>query len=192
MDPRRRRTRDRLQAALREALDTQKISGISVEMLAKSAGVTRQTFYANYGSVDDLLREYLDAHLGDLKRRHEGASADDGALEARIREDVGDLLHRIDRDDSRLRAILDGQAGFSPEDRFAGIVEGFMRQDSAGRACDETLTVRAQFYGGAFIGTLRYWVLHREGLPADALAALFAGLVVRGAAAGQENEDMRA
>lgn len=67
MDPRARRSRDRLTAAVLAVAETGRIDDVSVSEVARAAGVTRDTFYRHSGSVVDLLaialHEKLEAYL---------------------------------------------------------------------------------------------------------------------------------
>ncbi|MEV7141136.1 TetR/AcrR family transcriptional regulator [Streptomyces tauricus] len=54
MDPRTRRSRSALEAALRELIAERDLSQISVSDITKRAGVNRSTFYEHYTDVHDL------------------------------------------------------------------------------------------------------------------------------------------
>jgi len=66
MDPRQARTFDTLRAAVIELASAKSIDEVSVTELARSAGVTRETFYRHHSSPVDLLAAVLGAELDEL------------------------------------------------------------------------------------------------------------------------------
>jgi len=66
MDPRQARTFDTLRAAVLELASAKPIDEVSVTELARSAGVTRETFYRHHASPVDLLAAVLGAELDEL------------------------------------------------------------------------------------------------------------------------------
>jgi len=61
--------RERIQAALRELLVKHGIDAITVEMLAKHAGISRATFYRCYPSVDQVVMVLYDAFEQRVRER---------------------------------------------------------------------------------------------------------------------------
>lgn len=184
MDPRRQRSRCRLQAALKEELIHQSLSDVSIDGLARKSGVTRQTFYAIYDSTSDMLDEYLcdtiDKMLNCFKESN--ISVADIDLEQRADRYIRDVFRSLDRSDARLRSILAGEAALNTEARFADLVDMIIRLDEASDndVTEAVRLTRAYFWSGAFVGTLRLWVFHPEEPDAEEIAAVFASLVVRG------------
>jgi AcrR family transcriptional regulator len=64
-DPRTRHTRERLQGAVLELLETYTYDAMTVQQIADYAEVSRATFYLHYESKDAL---YLAAHMADIRR----------------------------------------------------------------------------------------------------------------------------
>lgn len=64
MDPRARRTQERLRAAALELASTTRLSQISVTEVCRAAGVTRDTFYRHASGVVELTADALEAELG--------------------------------------------------------------------------------------------------------------------------------
>lgn len=185
MDIRRRRTRLRLQAALRDLLAERPLAEISVESLAQRAGTTRQTFYANYSGLAEMLEEYLSALLDEIEARHGALLAQTTPEErpARMRSYVTSVFADIDRDDPRLKALLAGVPSLAAEARFAALVERLLeRGDPAGQPPLPPTARRIQthFYTGAFVGMLRLWVTGPEGVDADTMGHAFVELALHG------------
>jgi AcrR family transcriptional regulator len=65
-DPRTRRSRSALEAALRELIAERELHQISVSDLTKRAGVDRSTFYEHYTDVDDLAASACTAVFDEL------------------------------------------------------------------------------------------------------------------------------
>ncbi len=65
-DPRTRRSRSALEAALRELIAERELHQISVSDLTKRAGVDRSTFYEHYADVDDLAATACTAVFDEL------------------------------------------------------------------------------------------------------------------------------
>jgi len=66
MDPRVRRTQERLRAAAFELASTTRLSQISVTDLCRAAGVTRDTFYRHAAGVAELTADALAAELREV------------------------------------------------------------------------------------------------------------------------------
>lgn len=184
MNARSRRTRLRLQAALRDLLAEKPLSAISIDALARRAGVTRPTVYAHYSGLPALLEDHLDALLSEIEARH-AALLDDAPcadLPARLQALVTSVFADIDRDDPRLRALLEGVPGLDAEARFAALVERLIpRGDPAGAsACPEARRLHAHFFTGAFVGLLRLWLARPPRLDAPAMGRAFSELALRG------------
>jgi AcrR family transcriptional regulator len=63
MDPRVRRTQERLRSAVLQLASTTRLSQISVTDLCRAAGVTRDTFYRHAAGVAELAADALEAEL---------------------------------------------------------------------------------------------------------------------------------
>jgi len=178
MDIRRHRTRLRLHSALCELLADRPLSDISVEALAQRAGTTRQTFYSNYSGLTEMLEDYLSALLDEIEARH--TALHDGAAGVdsldRMRGHVAAIFADIDRQDPRLKALLEGVPSLAAETRFAALVERLMaRGDPLGQPAPTATArrIQAHYFTGAFIGMLRLWVTAPEGLDAEGMATAF-------------------
>lgn len=185
MDIRRRRTRLRLQAALRDLLADQPLSGISVDALARRAGVSRPTFYANYADLTEMLEEYLSGLLDQIEARHETllhATGPEDKAE-RLRSLVSSIFADLDRDDPRLRALLGGALRITAESRFTALIDGLMARAPAPEAAPVAPAIRqlhAHYYTGAFLGMLRFWLSRPDGLDAEGIGHIFTDLALHG------------
>jgi len=60
------RTRRAMVNALLELLESAPLAEITVTQVVQRAGVARRTFYLNYASTDDVLRDYMSIRFRDL------------------------------------------------------------------------------------------------------------------------------
>ncbi|ROQ39672.1 TetR family transcriptional regulator [Frondihabitans sp. PhB188] len=112
MDPRARRSRDRLTSAVLALAAAGRIDDVSVSEVARDAGVTRDTFYRHSSSVVDLLalalheklEEYLLGYVG------QGMPAS-SALQGVLATAEAGLLRHIAAFGPAYRAALLGQNG---------------------------------------------------------------------------------
>ncbi|ETX14081.1 hypothetical protein OCH239_05420 [Roseivivax halodurans JCM 10272] len=180
MDKRRLRSRLRLQKALRDLMRESSPEDVSVETLARKAGVTRQTFYTHYGSISAMLDEYLDGLLDEMARRHAATFADTapGEIPDKLHRHVTSVLTDLDAEDPRLGALLLGSAATDTERRLAALVSRFLEHGDpdGSRSLSATVQeVQAHYFAGAFLGLLRYWIsLGPDRPPPDVMAGHFA------------------
>lgn len=92
MDPRQRRTRERLHAAIVQLATAQPVSELSVTTVAAAAGVHRSTFYQHATSPAALLEQALLVELDTLRSGLSSVEATD-ATQAVSEVTVGVLRH---------------------------------------------------------------------------------------------------
>ena len=185
MDKRQKRSRLRLHAALRSLLARQPLSEISVDALARKAGVTRPTFYAHFANIPAMLDEYVGDLLTKLEQNHrahmEGTTPD--TLEEKIQSSVAESLRALDPRDARLRCVMQGVPGLLPEMRFALLVETMMEEKDPslhGVVPPELRRVHAHFFSSAFVGLLRLWVSDPSTMTPDDIGRHFCQLAMHG------------
>ena len=103
--------RERIQDALRELLSTKSVDDITIDTLAKRAGMSRATFYRCYGSVeevmmvlyDDFERRVRDRLIINLPRTDEVGEWIDDLVEHVLRDamEMGPLLRALYREELR-------------------------------------------------------------------------------------------
>ena len=158
IDPRTRRTRDRLGDALVELVQEKAFDAITVQEVLDRAGVGRSTFYAHYRDKDDLflsdLDEFLDAMANLLS--HRGDASDRVAPVREFFAHVADArrLHSALVASGRIHDFLElGQGHFARaiERRLAELPR------SRGLAAGER-TALAQALAGALLSLLTWWL----------------------------------
>lgn len=69
IDPRTRRTRRLLQSALLELLRTRPLNQIHIKEIAAKAEISRQAFYLNFETKDEILFSYFDDAFAGLQQK---------------------------------------------------------------------------------------------------------------------------
>ena len=88
MDPRSRRSRDRLFAAALDLAAEEPIASLSVTQVAEAAGVHRSTFYEHASSPGDLVEQALTGELDDLRAALLRDDSDAGTAVTEVTEGV--------------------------------------------------------------------------------------------------------
>lgn len=182
-DPRVRRTRQALKAALGQLMDERDYDGISLSDVARAAGVARQTIYDHYDNKDALFQEIL------LDRIRQVYS----------KENIPKMVHHLRTGEplqgASLFALVDQHQGVfrTAIDRFYGtftaVYESVLIDVMASESVPDSQLATdasfrqatAAFVGGGVLALLR---LHLEGhFDSRAQAEAFAAQVSRGVVA---------
>ncbi|WP_339948196.1 TetR/AcrR family transcriptional regulator [uncultured Albimonas sp.] len=194
MDPRRCRSRARLQDALREMLREGPAAEVRIDDLCRRAQVTRPTFYANYGSVQAMLEAWLDTLLAGMLARLNAvaaARADPPTaawMHASTRDFLLWFLAHVGHDEPRLRSLLSESPAAAVESRMVAFLLGGAIQVLPLRPLDPAAPpgperdVNARFFCGAFLATVRLWLELPADLDPAPLATRFADLATYGRA----------
>ena len=167
VDLRKRRSQEKLQAALANHLQSQTIDEITIGQLTKTAGVSRQTFYSNFDSKQSILLNRIESLFEKTRAYFEANSTrEDLGREEIIEISLKYFLTECDKNQTVMKAAFTGQAGiqcmsllkvlFSKfiADRFRFLFNyNFERKE---------LDVITDFYAGAFIGTIQGWLLNED------------------------------
>ena len=184
LDPRARRTRRDLRAALRALAAERELDDISVAELTAAAGVNRATFYDHFTSKDALVLDTVDALMADTAAGAAAATDAEVTDPAHPPRHTLDLFRALEADAALYRRLL-GPAG-SPlvqahmrDGLRAAIAAELARRtvparprSSAGRAGalpgDDVV---AAFVAGAIVGVAAAWLADDHRVPADEIAA---------------------
>ena len=161
-DPRVRRTRSRLMAALVELAARVDLDDITIGELTDAAGVNRATFYLHYSDKEALLLDAIDAVTAAIST---GAAAATG-------EELDDADHaplhtlaffaELDRQAALYRRVL-GPTG-SPavvarlRDGMQTIIAGEIRRRAPGMIDDRATERRAAFVAGGVLAAAIHWL----------------------------------
>jgi AcrR family transcriptional regulator len=180
MDPRERRTRDRLGDALVALILEKPFDTITVQDVLARARVSRSTFYAHYRDKQDLfvsdMDEFLEAMATLLSRRGERSHR-----VAPVRElfaHVGDWkrFHAALAGSSKLQDFLDlAQA------HFARAIEARLSETPGGRAIPPgRRSAAAHALAGAMLSLLEWWLDRGMKEPPEEMDLLFHRMVGAG------------
>ena len=194
MDPRRSRSRARLQEALREMLREGPAAEVRIDDLCRRAQVTRPTFYASYGSVQAMLDDWLDGilagMLAELNARAPTLASPPSPerMHANARGFVLWFLAHVGHDEPRLRSLLTESPAAAVESRMvAFLLAGVppvlpLRPLGPDAPPGAARSLNARFFCGTFLATLRLWLELPADLDPAPLATRFADLATYGRA----------
>lgn len=169
-DPRIRRSRAALEAALLELVVDRELSQISVSDLTKRAGVNRSTFYEHYTDVHDLAAAACTAVFDSLVTAAQAAGPAAQPEDTAAEQALAGVFTHVAENARLYRALLgdDGSARVINHLLRRMITAGRVNREGAGTqapaqpaASDETpLDPAAAFLAGGFLGVIANWVRH--------------------------------
>lgn len=178
-DPRQRRTRRALFAALDELLAEKPYAEISVTELCGRAGVGRQTFYRHFDRIDAMLRDRLDASLAGQIEAAAAAAASKGAGDW-LRQVALFAFEQVRQCPRASRLILSGAAGADALDLFRSQIMALWTaapaNDSLAAIPPELRPYVASYHAGAICATLLHWIDNGCAPDAETMSRLIAGL----------------
>lgn len=161
MDRRRRKTRAAIFAAFEELLAERPYGSITVRDIIERADVGRTTFYDNFETKDDLLRELCEGLFG-----HVAAAADRAHTHGRDGSSGAPsvffhLLCHLQEDDEHVLRLLAGESG--------GVFTRYFTESLGGLVSSQVSRPWAQAAGvpvdflvsqvcGAFVEMVQWWV----------------------------------
>lgn len=187
MDPRQRRSRDRLHRAVLELAAEQPVEGLTMTAVARAAGVHRSTLHDHANSPMDLLQAALGAELDDLREGlpAPGSSADEvaravsdvtrGVLE-HVRRHLA--VYRVGLGDEAtvsLRPMLSRH--FLESSRMLRAASGVdIEVEVSGVDHERVVDAAQRFIADGTVGVIAGWVA-RPDLDVDELLATYEGLL---------------
>jgi len=185
-DPRQRRTRESLGAALARLLAVSQLDDVSVAELCREAGVHRTTFYAHADSVHDFALAEFSRSIDRLSEVPVEPGEESSAhVAARYFASLQEVLRHVLDDRAAYRALF----GSSTRGVFRGALEDRLRTrarlaidvwaDGAVPGAptrDSDKAEAAAFISGALVGVIEVWA-RSEDDDADAAAIRFTRLM---------------
>jgi AcrR family transcriptional regulator len=180
MDPRTRRTRDRLGDALMELIQEKAFESITVQDVLDRAEVGRSTFYVHYRDKDDLffsdIDEFFDMMATRLSRHEE-----DSDRVAPVREMFSHLsevraFYKAMVATGRIHEVLElAQGHFS-----RGIERRLAERPRARGIPAAQRAACAQAQAGALLALMTWWIDHEKHSSPEQMDALFHRMVWTG------------
>lgn len=174
-DPRARRTRAQLMAALVELATHRDLDEISISELAAEAGVNRATFYLHYSDKEGLLLDAISEVTEEISLGAAAASGEELIDADQAPSHTLTFFAELDRHAALYRRVL-GPAG-SPavvahlRDGIQGAITEEMHHRSAGRIDDRSISRVGAFVAGGVIAAATTWLDDDDRPPADEEAA---------------------
>lgn len=181
LDHRYRVTRMLIRRAFTDLLGQKPIESISVKELCAAAGINRGTFYGHYQDLYDLRRQMEEEMMADFQKAMEPLLAQEGELSPL---EVTTGIFRCLRDNADVCTVTLGPYG---DKEFAA------RLISVGR--ERCLSSYARYFAGATrrqlefyyafvsagcIGLLERWLAEGMTVPAEEMAAMAEGVMMKG------------
>ncbi|MEV0677781.1 TetR/AcrR family transcriptional regulator [Actinosynnema sp. NPDC050436] len=171
VDPRVRRTRNLLRAAVLELASERDVESITIADIAERADVNRATVYQHFKDRDALLLNAMQEEVGRLANA--AARCPLTRKGGGTPTELADLFRHVETNTTLYRAML-GPTGTA---RFVNELRGLLAQEvaaqlrAANAARDEALTqLRAHYLAGAFVGAFTQWVSAPQRLTAEQAA----------------------
>jgi AcrR family transcriptional regulator len=181
-----RRTRARLQQALRTLVEVKPYDAITVEEICRAANVGRSTFYVHFRRKDELkesglatLHERLRAKYADHadQRRH--------SLPHSVFYFSSEIFAHAKENLTHYRAIAPGRGSVIALSRLRRMVNDLVRKDLAAQIAfrnADPLSFESAVHhiSGAFIGLLTWWLDGGARVPVEKISEVFRHLAVSG------------
>jgi len=160
-DPRARRTRSRLRAAVLELAAERDLAAVTMAEVARRASVNRATIYAHYRDQDELVTDAMEEAVAEVARAAGLCPLD--APPTRAPEPLVDLFAHVARNATLYRRMLDaqGSARFAVRMRNRLAEELVSRFQSGARppGLDGVpVDVHASYLAGALVSVIAHWV----------------------------------
>lgn len=131
--------RERLLAAMVEAVTEIGYNTLTVQNVLTRAGISRPTFYEQFEDKEDCFLAAFDAAAARMVGRIEAAAADAGpSWQDQLRSGIAELLHFVTDEPKEARTVIVEARASSPAglrrrdellDRFASCIDSLVRED---------------------------------------------------------------
>ena len=162
-----------IETALVQLMETTPFERITVSDIARKAGVSRNAYYRNYASKEDILAGFLDGVCAEMEQ---ALAAFDPVGQTREAWDA--LLAAVRAFAPRYRLLLLAGYGDLVRERTAQVQCAAQFPDAGAQR------YASLFWAGAMCAVLEAWVRADFDVPADELAATCSALMLDGVRAG--------
>lgn len=198
MDPRTRRSRSALEAALRELIAERDLTRISISDVTKSAGVNRSTFYEHYTDLEDLAAAACTTIFDELVATAAASGRGLVTDSQRAHDSLTTLFAHVAKHAHLYRTLLgtDGSARMINHLLQRIATSAHVRRGSAettpltqaGDPAEHPHDPAAAFLAGAVLGTVIDWLRRScPGTPEQMSAAIWPHLIAAASAGEQEH-----
>lgn len=164
MDLRKRRSQEKLQAALVQHLQERTIDEITIGELTRTAGVSRQTFYSNFDSKQSILLSRIEALFSRSRDKFESVLRSKTLQRDEIIvEGIRNLLLECNRERVMMRAAFEGRAGTRChsllKDHLKALISECVLPRTDYTLSNTRLGVVFDFCAGGLVGIIQGWIL---------------------------------
>lgn len=179
------RTRELLRGSLFALIKERGYDALSVQEIIDRANVGRATFYAHFNNKDDLLLCGFDTLRKELKQmQHQAASASDP--EARLFAFSHYMFAHVQPYRSVYRAMAKERGGAAVRQHLQRLLVDCSKAELKRLRSSTTareLDALTQFFSGAFVGVLSWWLEASTPMSVDDIDKLFRRLAIPALAA---------
>lgn len=181
-DRRTLRSQAALRSALIDLLERRDYDAITVQDIVDRANVGRSTFYAHCSGKDDLLRLSVRLLRAELVAARDAAPGGPGDAGGRIFAFSLPVLEHVFSHRRLYPAVAHGRAREVFMSELRSTVSELVRAELAGapRRGDLPAEVTVEYFVGAFMAMLGWWIEHKARHPAAAVDSWFQDLARRG------------
>jgi AcrR family transcriptional regulator len=182
IDRRKLRTRKALQKSLISLILEKGYDAVSVSEVTDRADLGRATFYLHFKDKDDLLVETINAIVQDFIKKISPFPILplDRDHDVIIRQ----VFEFAQQNSDLFRVILRGHGMYTATLRLQSVIAGFIYTAvknmlaEQGRHPEVPLEILSNFYAGALLNTIYWWLENDTGYSADEMAANYRKLVL--------------
>jgi len=170
-DKRSRRTRAWLLDTLLVLLDSKSYSEITITELTEKADIARQTFYRNFGSMDDILLsgmdDIVDAYLKKVLKKLESKKVPDWDFEVR------QLIFLWQQNERIFRALRKAGLEYQVMEKLSHLFTEFHKKAQNLKELDDKQQYLVYYLSGGVFMVLNKWFENDLKLPVELLTDLF-------------------
>lgn len=170
-DKRSRRTKAWLLDTLLELLDSKNYSEITITELTEKADIARQTFYRNFGSMDDILLsrmdDIVDAYLKKVQKNLDSKKVPDWDFEVR------QLIYLWQQNERIFRALQKAGLEYQAMEKLSHLFTEFHKKAQNLKEIDDKHQYLVYYLSGGVFMVLNKWFENDMKFPVELLTDLF-------------------
>ncbi len=193
IDRRKMRTRKALQQSMVALILEKGYDAVNVSEITDRADLGRATFYLHYKDKDDLLIETINDIVRDFIKKITGYTI--MPLDPKDDEVIRQVFLFAQQNSDLFRIIMRGHGMYTTTLRIQSVIADFIRKNVSDwltaqrRQSKDPLDVLSNFYAGALLNSIFWWLENETSYTAEDMALNFKKLVLmdRNNLMGDEN-----